>query len=315
VTPGPITVGVALALDALVGEPPRRVHPVAWFGRAVAPLDREWRRPVLAGALAALALPAAAAALAGGFVVVAAGWRPPAGGVLAGGVLFVTTSLRRLLSVAGGVTAASERDLLRARESLRALAGRDAGALSAGQVRSAVVESLAENLADGLVAPLGAFAAGVAVGGLPPVVALAPFPPAALALGGGAAGACWVKAVNTMDSMLGYRSKPVGRAPARLDDAVMWVPARVTAVLLAAVWLAPGAPVRARRWLADVPSPNSGWPMGTAAAAMDRRLVKPGVYDLNPGGDLPTVADAERARYRVGVAGVVAYLLAGVSTL
>jgi adenosylcobinamide-phosphate synthase len=111
--------------------------------------------------------------------------------------------------------------------------------------------------------------------------------------------------------MLGYRSKPVGWAPARLDDAAMWVPARVTAALLALACLAPGSLSAARRDLPAVPSPNSGWPMGALAAALDVRLVKPGVYELGTG-PLPTVEDAVRARRRVATAGGLAYLLAGV---
>jgi len=337
-----LAVGVAAVLDGAVGEPPRRVHPVAWFGRVVGAVDREWGRPRLVGFVAALCLPLVAAGVTGGVVLAAALVRPTVGAVTAGVVLFVTTSLRRLLVVGRRVTEASETDLDGARAELRALAGRDASTLSPGEVRSAVVESLAENLADGeseqwgdeavveslaenladgLVAPLLGFAVGGAVGlrlsGLVAGVgssvvtlsALAPSPVLSLALA--SAGASWVKAVNTMDSMLGYRSKPVGWGPARLDDAVVWVPARVTAMLLAVVSFAPGALVAAREWLGGVPSPNSGWPMGTLAAALGVRLVKPGVYTLGDG-SLPTVADAERARRRVAAAGGLAYLLAGV---
>ena len=305
-------VSVAFAMDAVVGEPPTRLHPVAWLGRVVAPLDRDWARPRLVGALTALALPVASALAVGALVWVAGAWRPIAGTSLCALGLFLTTSLRRLLTVGREVTAASATDLDAARERLRALAGRDASTLSAGEVRSAVVESVGENLADGLVAPLSAFALGAVAGGwLVQLLGLGGQPAVgALALGAG--GATWVKAVNTMDSMLGYRSKPVGWAPARLDDAVMWLPARASGVLIAAACLAPASLASARQWLAEVPSPNSGWPMGTAAAALDVRLVKPGVYDINEQSTLPTVADAERAIRRVGVAGVLAYLVVGV---
>jgi adenosylcobinamide-phosphate synthase len=188
------------------------------------------------------------------------------------------------------VSAASDRNLSDARERLRALAGRDASALSAAQVRSAAVESAAENLADGLVASLLAFALG-----------------AQFSLAAGAALAAWAKAVNTMDSMLGYHSKPVGWAPARLDDLVMWVPARVSAALLAAAALAPAALTAAAGWVRDVPSPNSGWPMGTLAAALDVRLEKPGVYTLNADASLPSPAAARRGVRTVAIAGLLAY--------
>ncbi|WP_172824923.1 adenosylcobinamide-phosphate synthase CbiB [Halorientalis sp. IM1011] len=283
-------VGLALALDAAVAEPPTTVHPVAWFGHTVGPLDRDWPAPRLVGLLGALALPLTAAAVVWGGVTVATGVEPLAGAAVAGLALFVTTSLRRLLSAARDVSEASERDLATAREDLRALAGRDATDLSAGAVRSAAVESAAENLADGLVAPLAAFALG-----------------AQFSLAVGAAAAVWVKAINTMDSMLGYHSKPVGWGPARLDDAVMWLPARASALLLAVAAAAPTALRRATRWVGSVPSPNSGWPMGTLAAALDVRLEKPGVYVLNPDAGLPTVDDARAAVRVVAVAGVLAY--------
>ncbi|MFB6298454.1 MAG: CobD/CbiB family cobalamin biosynthesis protein [Salinirussus sp.] len=302
-TPPLLAVGGALALDALVGEPPQRVHPVAWFGRLVP--EREWRRPRAAGLCIAIVFPLAAAASVGGVVLAAGRFGPLAAAVTGAVALFVTTSLRRLLLTARRVAARSDIRPDDARRELRALAGRDASTLSPAEVRSAAVESIAENLADGLVGPLLWYAlpaAAAAAVGWGPVVAVA----------AGTAGAAWAKAVNTLDSMLGYRSVPAGWAVARLDDAVMWVPARAGAVLLAAVAAEPGAPGRARRWLSGVSSPNSGWPMGTLAAVLGVRLEKPGAYVLNPGAPLPTVGDARRAVRRVGVAGLAAYLLAGV---
>jgi len=296
-----LAVAVAGGLELAIGEPPTRLHPVAWFGRVVGAVDREWDRPLVVGTLAAALLPLGAAAAVGGAVALTATVDPLAAVALAGLVLFLTTSLRSLLSTAREVIADTESDLPVAREGLLALAGRDASALSAGEVRSAAVESASENLADGLVASLAAFVVGglVASG-----VGLSPLPVAAGA-------AVWVKAVNTMDSMLGYRSKRVGTPAARLDDAVMWLPARLSALLLAVACGSPRSVGRARTWLDGVPSPNSGWPMGTAAAALDVRLEKPGVYVLNPGGQLPDAATAQRSVTRVGIAGVLAYLLAG----
>jgi adenosylcobinamide-phosphate synthase len=284
---------LALALDSLFAEPPGRLHPVAWFGRLVAPVDRAWPAPRVVGTLAALVLPLLAGGAAFATVAVATGLVPAAGALVAGFVLFATTSRRMLLGAARDVVAASETDLPRAREELRALAGRDATTLSPGQVRSAAVESAAENLADGLVAPLLAFCL------------LAPVSP-----GLGAAAAAWVKAVNTLDSMLGYRSKAVGTPSARLDDVAMWLPARFSALLLA---LAAGSlrPIgAAREWIEGVPSPNSGWPMGTLAAATGARLEKPGVYALNPEAALPTRSTAERSLRVVSIASLLAFGLA-----
>jgi adenosylcobinamide-phosphate synthase len=286
-----IAIALALVLDAALGEPPRRLHPVAWFGSLVAVFDREWSQPRIVGLLVAAVLPLLAAGAVALAVELTEYLDPLAATVTAGLVLFVTTSLRMLFRKAAEVVAATETDLPTARERLRWLAGRDADDLSAGEVRSAAVESASENLADGVVASLLAFAV------------LAPF---SLPLATGAA--AWVKAVNTLDSMLGYPDKPHGTASARLDDAIMWIPARVSAGLLAAAGVAPAALRSARQWADAPPSPNSGWPMATLAAILDARFEKPGVYVLNPEAPLPSVETSREGVRVVGVAGVLAYL-------
>jgi adenosylcobinamide-phosphate synthase len=327
---------IAVLLDAVVGEFPRRVHPVALFGRVVGHVDRDWRQPRIVGTAVALLLPAVAGVVCWTVVVAGGGLAsllsvvlggsfaglPPAGSGLsnrvgvaltAGVVLFSTTSLRMLVGAATDVIDASvdvaetaegspaaddSTDSVRstthdqrdestdARAAARALVGRDTTGFSAAQFRSAAVESAAENLADGFLAPLVAFAVGVQTAAV-----IGTAPPVAVAVGAGAAG--WVKAVNTLDSMLGYRSKPVGWASARLDDLVVWLPARLTALVIAVAGLSPSALARARRW-ADVPaSPNSGWPMATLAVVLGVSVAKPDHYQLGEG-DLPTVADARR---------------------
>ena len=310
----------AVALDLAVAEPPVRVHPVALFGSVAGRFDRSWSRPRPAGAAVAVGLPIAAATLAGGTVAVAALVAPVVGVLVAGAFLFSTVSLRMLLATTAEVVDLTETDPDAARESVRALAGRDATDLSPADLRSAAVESAAENLADGFVAPLGGFTFGATIGVAPGVtVGLAAVPVTGIAVGGseaalplaaGVAAAVWVKAVNTLDSMLGYRSKPVGWASACLDDAVMYLPARATAACLALAAGSSDAIRRAASWAGEPASPNSGWPMATAAAALDVRLEKPDHYVLNPDASPPSVADAERAVRLVGVAGGAAVALA-----
>lgn len=287
IQPG-ICVALALALDATVGEPPESIHPVALFGRMIAPVDREWPFSRAVGVSIALIAPLAVAGLAW-LLVEFATTVPVLSSIVAGLVLFSTLSLRRLLTRARDVIAASETDPDKSRERLPALVGRDPTELSPPLIRSASVESLAENLADGFVAPLLAFTLG-----------------AQLSLSVGVAAAVWIKAVNTLDSMLGYRSKPVGWASARLDDLVMWLPARTTAVLIALAARDFGALRRAHRWRGASPSPNSGWPMATLAAVLDTRFEKPGVYVLNADATLPDAAAATRAIRTVAIAGAIA---------
>ncbi|MFH5801850.1 adenosylcobinamide-phosphate synthase CbiB [Haladaptatus sp. CMAA 1911] len=292
---GVLAVTVAFLLDWFFMEPPTRAHPVVWFGKVIAATDREWSAPRQTGLLIAVGLPAIAALSVGILVQIAIVVHPLAATVLAGIVLFTTTSMRMLLETAADVTELTETNLAIARKEVRALAGRDASSLSTGEVRSAVAESLSENLADGLVASLFAFAICA---------------PISLPLA--AAAATWVKAVNTLDSMLGYRSKPVGWASARLDDAVMWIPARLSAIFIAVASLGTSSLSDARSWAHEPPSPNSGWPMATLAAALDTRFEKPGVYTLNPRARLPTAADVRQGVGIVRRASLLAYVIAGV---
>jgi len=290
--------GVVLAAvggDHLVGEPPARLHPVALFGRLVGPLDREWRTPRLVGSVAALIFPLLAAVVVALAVWLAGDIAPLAGGVVATGILFSAISLQLLCTTASDVLAQTDTDLAGAREALLALAGRDATDLSAAHVRSAAVESAAENLSDGFVAPLAGFGVASVVAGwwLSPGVTLA----------AATAAAAWIKAVNTMDSMVGYRSKPVGWAAARLDDLVMWVPARLTALAISAAALSPDPVLTGRRWARLPASPNAGWPMATLAAALGVRLEKPGHYTLNSVAALPTTAEGHHGVALVGRAG------------
>jgi adenosylcobinamide-phosphate synthase len=289
------SMGLALTFDLLFEEFPARVHPVTLFGRLVGWIDRPWSAPRLVSTVVALVLPLGAAALAGGVTGLSIQYHPLLGTVVAALVLFTTTSLKMLLSVATDVIERTDSDPESARESVRALVGRDTKTLSPGELRSAAVESLAENLADGLVAPLLAFALGTRLS-LPLAVAAA----------------VWVKAVNTLDSMLGYHSKPVGWASARLDDIVMWLPSRLGAMLIALAGRSPAALFRARSWRDDPSSPNSGWPMATLAAVLGVGLRKPGVYALNPNAELPTVPEAREGVRVVAIAELVSFLLAGV---
>ncbi|RQG86997.1 cobalamin biosynthesis protein CobD [Natrarchaeobius halalkaliphilus] len=292
-------IGFAFSLDLLIGEPRTALHPVAWFGRLVDAVDREWadtdRGQRLIGVAIAAVLPLVPAAVAAGAVLAASRWIALLGAVVAGVVLFLTTSLRSLLELTEEVVTATGDDLETAHERIRGLVGRETSTLSPAEVRSGALESAAENLSDGLIATMLPFAV------------LAPI---SLPLAAGAA--AWIKGVNTLDSMLGYPSKPIGTASARLDDLVMWIPARVTAASIAGAAANPTALRCARTWAREPASPNSGWPMATLACVLSVRLSKRGEYVLNPDADLPSVSDGDRAVTLVGMAAAVSVLIAAV---
>ncbi|MFN3309448.1 MAG: adenosylcobinamide-phosphate synthase CbiB, partial [Anaerolineales bacterium] len=159
------------------------------------------------------------------------------------------------------------------------LVSRDTQALDVGQVAGATIESVAENTSDGIVAPLVYYA----IGGLP---------------------LAWIyRFANTLDSMWGYRTERyewLGKAAARLDDGLNWLPARLTAFLLVlAAWLRHENSRRAlavmRRDARTTPSPNAGYPMSAMAGALGVELEKVGHYRLGGGLAEPKVGDIRRA--------------------
>ncbi|MEJ7138432.1 adenosylcobinamide-phosphate synthase CbiB [Amphibiibacter pelophylacis] len=307
---------LAWALDAL-GEPPNRWHPVAWFGHAAAGVGRRLhgdratvRSPIrqrLLGALAwwALVLPPTllAAALQIGLMqallgaarngvspAAALAWM--AGTALVLALLIKPTlawrSLRDHVQQVETALAPSQDDSLsQGRQALAHIVSRDVTQLDAPQVRASALQSLSENLNDAWVAPL----LWLALLGLP--------------------GAVLYRCANTLDAMWGYRDHRLhsGAWAARSDDVLSWLPARLTAVLIA-------PRIVLRRWPAlrreadRTPSPNGGWPMGALALALDVRLEKPGSYTLNPEAAPPQPADTARAIARCQRAAQAAAALA-----
>jgi adenosylcobinamide-phosphate synthase len=254
----PLAGGLALGVvaDALAGDPPRG-HPVAVFGRAAAELERRIyadERP--RGALFALASITLAASPVSAASRVVRG-SPAARGALAAAVTWAVTGARSLGAEAARIRdALTAGDLPVARELLPNLCGRDPEQLDASAVARAVVESVAENTSDAIVAPL-------LWGGLAGPAALAVY-----------------RAINTLDAMVGHHSpryERFGWAAARLDDVANWTPARLTALLAAACAPAVGGcPTStwqlARGHGACHPSPNAGWCEAAFAGALGLQL-------------------------------------------
>ena len=293
---------LALLVDRFLGEPPVRWHPVVWMGhylgragRRIAPaagspaIHKDFKR-FSAGALAWFA--GAAMVLVASSALQWAAWQLPAWGavLLTGLALKPLLAWRMLRDEVQAVEAALAISLDAGRTQLGRLVSRDVSQLNAEEVRESAIESLAENLNDSVVAPVFWFV----LFGLP--------------------GAALYRFANTADAMWGYRGRWewAGKWAARADDVLSWLPARITALLLAVVALpSPFLPLVAMwRESGHTPSPNSGWPMATMALVLGVRLGKPGVYVLNAPGRAPTPADLQRA---VKLAGKAVLALAGVA--
>ncbi len=290
---------LAFALDQLCGEPPAGLHPVVWMGRALGVTGAPWprlssRAQLVCGAsvwIAAASVVTAVAALAAALLHRLS---PPPPWTMTAQVVWLAILLRPLFAwrMLREEVAAVERALAagleEGRRRLSHLVSRDTGRLSETEVRESALESLAENLNDSLVAPLFWFICG----GLP--------------------AAALYRFANTADAMWGYRDRWewAGKWAARADDLLSYVPARLTALLLAL------AGHRAPNGLGAVarvtPSPNSGWPMGMLALTLRVCLSKPGVYALNDGGEAARPAHTERA---LAICSRAAWLMAVLSAI
>ncbi|MCU1395575.1 MAG: cobD [Ilumatobacteraceae bacterium] len=249
VAPRGVAVAVGLAADLALGEPPLAVHPVAAFGRAMEHVERALYRDRRLNGVAFCALGVGGAAAIGWGVQRIVG-RP---GALAL-TTFAAVAGRMLADEANVIGSMLVRgDLDAARAQLPALVGRSPDGLDASEITRAVVESVAENAIDAVVAP------------------------ALWALVGGAPAVCAYRAANTVDAMVGHHSaryEHFGWASARLDDIANWFPARVGAAVVAVLRPSSARDVlrTVRRDAHQHPSPNGGVIESAFAASLGVRL-------------------------------------------
>jgi len=254
---------LALVIDALLGDPgwvwDRFPHPAALMGRLVALLDRRLnhgRARRAKGVLALLVLILVTGLAAHAITLL------PASNLLAALAMGVLLAQKSLAQHVGAVAKAlASGGLPEGRRAVARIVGRDVETLDEAGIARAAIESAAENFSDGVVAPLF----WGLLFGLP--------------------GMAIYKAVNTADSMIGYRNaryRDFGWAAARLDDVLNWVPARLSGALICVAHLS------ARAWrvmLRDAGlhrSPNAGWPEAALAGVLGISLSGPRVYDGQP---------------------------------
>lgn len=259
-----IAVLIAVACDLAFGEPKTRWHPVAVVGRAldiagsalrVRAAGRTSKRAM--GVFLVLAFSLASFTLSWMLVLWSSRLFPGFGWIADTLLIWLSISVGELIIVCRKINKRLQRgEIDAARLLLRCLVGRETDDLSEEQIRTAALESLAENLVDAGVAPLF------------------------YALIGGGPLAFTYRIINTMDSMFGYRNETYidfGWAAARLDDLASWAPARLTVA-----WLALWSRIRGRAFWPAVrsawsdggkhPSPNSGLAMAAFAGSLDIRL-------------------------------------------
>jgi adenosylcobinamide-phosphate synthase len=287
---------LAYALDLLLGDPEWLPHPVRGFGFLIR-FGERWLRKLGRGRSREL--------VAGGALtcsVASVAWAFGARNNATAQVLLAWTALatRSLLDEARSVIQALDSgDLALARRRVSRIVGRDTAHLHEAEISRAVIETLAESACDGIVAPLFWLATR------------------------GVEAAMAYKAVNTLDSMIGHREPPYvyfGRVAARLDDAVNYIPARLTAAGIVAAATLQG--LNARRafdiWRRDGDrhaSPNAGQSEAAMAGALDVRLGGENSYDgqphkspvLHAAGRKPSIQDARMAVSTVAIVSGLAF--------
>jgi adenosylcobinamide-phosphate synthase len=290
---------LAAALDIIFGEPPARIHPVVWIGNLISFLRARARPSRLQGALLAITV-IITTVLIGHLLVRAAGIVPLFSILVAAYLLKSTFAMRCLLQMSSDIGKMIDRDMDGAKKMLPALVGRDTKGLTRAQATSAVIESLSENYVDSILSPIFYY------------VLFSP-------LGFGLEAALAFKAMSTMDSMLGYKTKglkDLGYVPAHLDDLANYIPARLSIFIMAL-----SRPTKAVdtlkaafKYHGRTPSPNSGWPMSACAGTLGIRLDKPGFYVLLDEGREPDTSDVPLA-IRFMVATIALTLAASVMVL
>ena len=250
-------------LDLFFGDPSKLPHPIVWFGKAIAfcehRLNRENHRK-LKGALTAVFLIAATFSLTWFLRSQCSMFNIQCSIAFDALIIFYCLAGTTLIREVRAVFIALDRSLNEGRKQVARIVGRDTSELSAQEVRTAALETLAENLSDGVIAPLF----WLAILGTPGMLAY--------------------KMVNTLDSMIGYKTeryKDFGCWAAHIDDIANYIPARLTAFLMILPKLFTfhfSLFTFVRKYGRCHASPNSGYPEAALAGILDCRFGGPHYY-------------------------------------
>lgn len=269
----PIALLIGWLLDLIFGDPVRLPHPIVWFGRMIAFGEKHLNRGAhrqLKGAVMAVSLIVGVftiTCLIHSYLSVLSSHFSLIFDVL---IVFYCLAGTTLIREVRQVFLALDRSLDEGRAQVARIVGRDTSELSAQEVRTAALETLAENLSDGVIAPLF----WLMLLGTPGMLAY--------------------KMVNTLDSMIGYHTErylQFGCWAARIDDVANYIPARLTALLMV-IWC-PKCLGFVRKYGCCHASPNSGYPEAALASILNCRFGGPHKY-FGEVFDKPYIGDNDR---------------------
>ncbi|HHT9116799.1 MAG TPA: adenosylcobinamide-phosphate synthase CbiB [Candidatus Wunengus californicus] len=264
---GLIELAVAFVLDCAIGDPQWSYHPMRLIGRSIEGMEYLVRKLSIpervSGILLTMIIVSGTYLVTHAVVILSRQWSALSEIIIGAVIIYFAISVKSLADESKKImTALKENDLMKARKALSLIVGRDTANLSQEQIVRACVETIAEGSVDGVLSPL--FYAFI----------------------GGPSAAMAYKAVNTLDSMVGYKSEKYvrfGWASARLDDLANYIPARVSAVLIPIASFLCGCGFKGSLRIAfqdgrKHESPNSGIPEAAIAGALGVQLGGESMY-------------------------------------
>jgi adenosylcobinamide-phosphate synthase len=268
---------ISVIIDMIFGEVPDKIHPVIFMGNLISKLKETLPPTKISGLLIVITtififstitlLILLASAMINTWLFI----------LLASVILSTTFSINYLIQTVKGIQNDLNEDIDKARKSMSYLVSRNTSELTESRITSAAIETLTENITDSIFSPLFyttifSLLFGIIAGIIAAVI---------------------YRVSNTMDAMLGYKTKElinIGCYPAKLDDILNYIPARITGyyVVLASFILQYDYKQSydvMKKFALKTPSPNSGYPMAATAGALNITLIKEGVYELGYGKD------------------------------
>lgn len=268
---------LSLIIDMILGEVPNQVHPVIFMGKIIEKLKNYLPNTKISGLLTILTTTFIFAVISLLLLLLCAFVNQWLFIIFASLLLSTTFSINFLIESVRNIQKDLEEDIDKARKAMSYLVSRNTSELTESRITSAAIETLTENITDSIISPLFYTSIvtiffGIIIGIIVAVI---------------------YRVSNTMDAMLGYKTKElinIGCYPAQFDDLLNYIPARITGyyVILASYFLKYDYKQSydvMKKYALKTPSPNSGYSMAATAGALNITLVKEDVYELGYGTD------------------------------
>ncbi|MBE6493485.1 MAG: cobalamin biosynthesis protein [Methanosphaera stadtmanae] len=267
---------LAVLIDMIIGEVPNKIHPVIYMGKLITKLKNYLPKTKFSGLLIVLTVSLTFFMITFIILFLTSYVNIYLYIILASIIFSTTFSIKLLIESVLDIKHDLEHDINKARKDVSYLVSRNTDTLSESRIVSAAIETLTENITDSVIAPL--FYTAIII--LLPYGMTLAIPIAML-----------YRCSNTMDAMLGYETdelKEIGYVPAKLDDILNYIPARISGVIVVISSLLHKYDYKQswdvmRKFARKTPSPNSGYTMAATAGALDIILIKENVYQLGYG--------------------------------